>query len=129
MAEGGCLCGAVRYRTSGAPRWTALCHCDSCRRACSAPVVAWMGYTPETVEWSGERTFYKSSDIALRGFCAKCGSQMSFESTRWPGELHLYGVSLDNPEDYVPDLHCHHAERLAWLHVEDDLPKHKASAE
>ena len=132
MAEtertGGCLCGAVRYRLTGAPKWTALCHCESCRRSASAPVVAWMGYAPDSVTWDGDRAFYESSDIATRGFCPKCGSQMSFESTRWPGEIHLYAVSLDEPEVYVPQLHCHHAEHLTWLNVEDDLPRHEGSA-
>ncbi len=132
MAErrgGGCACGAVRFEAVGPPKWTALCHCESCRRHCSAPVVAWMGYTPETVRWTGERKMRRSSDIATRGFCADCGTQLSFESTRWPGELHLYAVALDDPSDYAPDLHCHMAEQLAWLHIEDDLPRYPATAE
>lgn len=130
MAErgGGCLCGAVRYTLSGPPKWTALCHCESCRRAASAPVVAWMGFEPSQVTWEGERAFYRSSDIAKRGFCAECGSPMSFESTRWPGEVHLYAASLDDPSEYTPQLHCHHDEHLAWLPIKDDLPRYAASA-
>ncbi len=127
--QGGCLCGAVRYSLSAPPKWTALCHCESCRRAASAPVVAWMGFAPDQVTWTGQRASYKSSDIATRTFCPNCGSQMSFESTRWPGEIHLYGVSLDNPEAYVPELHCHTAEHLDWLQVTDDLPRHPRSAD
>lgn len=133
MAEvwqtGGCLCGAVRYALAAPPKWTALCHCESCRRAASAPVVAWMGFAPEQVAWTGQRTRYRSSPIATRTFCPVCGSQMSFESTRWPGEIHLYGVSLDDPEAYVPDLHCYTDEHLSWLQVADDLPRHARSAD
>ena len=125
---GHCLCGAIRYTAPDTPKWTALCHCESCRRAASAPVVAWMGFATEDVHWTGERAFYHSSDIATRGFCPTCGTQMSFESTRWPGEIHLYGVSRTDPENYIPDLHCHHGERLRWLTVTDDLPRHAASA-
>ncbi|MEM6306109.1 MAG: GFA family protein [Pseudomonadota bacterium] len=127
--QGGCPCGAVRFEVTGPPKWTALCHCESCRRYCSAPVVAWMGYTPQTVRWTGSRTLRESSPIATRGFCAQCGTQLSFESTRWPGELHLYAVSLDDPSDYTPELHCHHAERLSWLHLADALPRFEGSAE
>jgi hypothetical protein len=126
---GRCLCGAVRYETATPPAWTALCHCESCRRAASAPIVAWMGFAVEDVRWQGERAFYKSSKIATRGFCPKCGTQMSFESTRWPGELHLYGTSRDDPENYVPDLHCHHDEALDWLQISDTLRKCPGSAE
>ena len=127
--EGRCQCGAVRYRLTSDPKWTALCHCESCRRAASTPIVAWMGFETAHVHWSGERAFYKSSQIATRGFCPKCGTQMSFESTTWPGEIHLYAVSLDDPTDYVPELHCHHAEALPWLHTADALPRFEGKAD
>ena len=127
--EGGCLCGAVRYALSAPPKWTALCHCDSCRRAASAPLVAWMGFKPDQVTWQGERQIYASSQHSKRSFCPTCGSQMSFESTRWPGEIHLYGVSLDTPEAYIPQLHCYTDEALSWLHMTDDLPRFRQSAD
>lgn len=127
--SGRCLCGAVRYVLSVPPKWTALCHCDSCRRATSAPVVGWMGFPTDSVTWDGPRTTYKSSAHARRSFCPTCGSQMSFESTRWPGELHLYAVSLDDPTLYVPQLHCYTDEHLGWLEISDDLPRHPGSAD
>ena len=74
-------------------------------------------------------TFYKSSDIATRGFCRICGTQMSFESTRWPCEIHLFAISLDDPQKYEPQLHCHYAERVEWLNTVDALPKQDGSAE
>lgn len=125
---GRCACGAVRYTAPETPLWTALCHCESCRRAASAPLVAWMGFPKDAVQWTGPRAFHRSSGIATRSFCPTCGSPMSFESTRWPGELHLYAASLDDPERYTPDLHCHHGEHLSWLKVADDLPRHEGSA-
>ena len=53
---------------------------------------------------------------------------MSFESKNWPGEIHLYGISLDDPEAYVPQLHCYRDEHLSWLKIEDELPKFSGSA-
>ena len=126
---GRCLCGAIRYRADAPPLWTTMCHCDSCRRACSAPIVAWMGFATESVSWTGKRAFYASSPQATRGFCPTCGTQMSFESTHWPGEIHLFAVSSDQPERYTPQSHCHFAERLEWLGINDDLPKWPATAE
>ncbi len=132
MAEnwqsGGCACGAVRYDLFAPPKWTALCHCEDCRRAASSPVVAWMGFAPDQVYWSGKRHFHRSSAHAVRGFCGTCGGQMSFESDRWPGEIHLYGASLDAPEAYRPQLHCYTAEHLSWLALHDDLPRYPGTA-
>ena len=54
---------------------------------------------------------------------------MSFESTRWPGEIHLYAISLDDPQKYEPQLHCHYAERVDWLNSLDALQKYDVSAE
>ena len=127
--SGHCLCGKIKYQVKTEPKWTALCHCDSCRRACSAPIVAWMGFDPIAVEWQGERTFFKSSKTAIRGFCNTCGTQMSFESTRWPGEIHLYAISLEDPQGYEPQLHCYYAERVNWLNVVDALAKHDGFAD
>ena len=54
---------------------------------------------------------------------------MSFESTRWPGKIHLYAISLDDQKNYTPQLHCHYAERVDWLNAVDTLPKYDVSAE
>lgn len=126
---GRCLCGQVGYVAPATPKWTALCHCESCRRAASAAVVAWMGFDEADVEWHGVRRFYRSSGVAQRSFCPECGTQMSFQSTRWPGEIHLYGVSRDDPENFRADLHCHYDERLPWVAADDVLPKYGGSAD
>ena len=41
MGEGGCLCGALRYRLDAAPLDIGYCHCSMCRRSTGAPVLAW----------------------------------------------------------------------------------------
>ena len=41
---GRCLCGAIRYRAGGAPKWIANCHCDSCRRVTGAPLTTYAGF-------------------------------------------------------------------------------------
>jgi len=42
--EGGCLCKAVRFRVTGDPLHSVICHCHSCRRASGAPSVAWLTF-------------------------------------------------------------------------------------
>ena len=40
--EGGCLCGAIRYRLRGPVSWVGHCHCIQCRRAAGSPAVTWL---------------------------------------------------------------------------------------
>lgn len=126
--KGRCLCRAVSFSAKSPPIWTALCHCESCRRAASAPIVPWMGFAVGDVTWTGERAFYQSSEGVRRSFCPTCGTSLSFEGARWPGEIHVYATSLENPETYVPELHCYYDERLPWLHTVDDLPRYGGAA-
>jgi hypothetical protein len=41
LHQGGCLCGAVRYRITRQPVAMTRCHCRSCRLASGSPVMAW----------------------------------------------------------------------------------------
>ena len=41
---GGCLCGAVRFLATGAPKSVFWCHCQSCRRHSGAPVSVFVGF-------------------------------------------------------------------------------------
>ena len=62
--EGGCQCGAVRWRASGPPLMTAVCHCSMCRRAHAAPAVAWAMFSDAQVRVGGQARTYASSSGA-----------------------------------------------------------------
>jgi len=88
--EGGCQCGAVRYVLTGTPVMAALCHCTMCRRANAAPAVGWAMFSEEQVRFTkGPPTQYASSPEAKRGFCAQCGTQISFTASYIPGLIDI----------------------------------------
>lgn len=117
---GGCLCGAVRYRTVGRPLWTAYCHCKSCRRATGSALAAYAGYAADRFAYTaGEPALFQSSAGVRRGFCARCGSPLTYEGDRWPGEVHVHIGTLDAPDDFPPQGHAFETERLPWLHIAD----------
>lgn len=126
-ASGRCLCGAVRYKFDpDAVLWCGYCHCDSCRRACSAPVTAYFGVRRSAWRWFGQAAAqFQSSAHATRYFCQTCGSQLGFRTDKLPDEFHGFAASLDDPVDFAPQAHFFHAEALPWLHIDDDLTRHE----
>ena len=77
---GGCLCGAVRYRVTGPSVWKALCYCESCTRAAGAPALAWAGFEKSRFEvLEGGLAIHESSPGVLRGFCARCGTTLTYQ--------------------------------------------------
>lgn len=122
MTVGGCLCGAVRWTYQGKPNWVAHCHCESCRRTCSAPVTTFVGVPRAALVWQGESPqIYQSSPGVRRSFCGTCGAPVSFDADRYPHEVHLYAAGHDDPAALTPRAHVYAAEALPWLHIEDGL--------
>lgn len=123
--EGGCLCGALRYRVHGTPFDIDYCHCRMCQKSTGAPVGVWMDFKIEQVEWlSGAPKEYASSDTVRRGFCAECGSAISFRDTRYSGYYTLAIVSLDDPDVFSPNYHIHMDSSPEWFSLSDELEKH-----
>jgi hypothetical protein len=104
--------------------WAAMCHCEDCRRAASSDYVSWFAVRREDVTWQGPRKCYRSSSKVTRSFCECCGTPTSFETEVFADETHLYAVTLDDPTPYRPTAHIFWSERLPWVQVADDLPKH-----
>ncbi len=121
---GRCLCGATTYRCTAAPLWQSHCHCESCRRATASPFTSFFGIANGAWDWTGTPpATYNSSPGTHRDFCPTCGTQMTYRSTKYPGECHFYAATLDRPETFAPTAHVHTAEQLPWLHLADGLPR------
>ena len=124
-AEGGCLCGAVRYRIEGAPRVSLICHCQSCRKAAGAPSVAWVTVATAHLEWRrGEPERYRSSAPVVRGFCARCGTPLTWSHERSPEEIDVTTASLDDPARYPPTREVWLSERIDWEVANPALTAH-----
>ena len=126
MVLGHCACKAIQWSTEAAVIWAGHCHCESCRRACSAPLTSWIGLPVNQVSWQGEPTVWSSSPNVQRGHCGKCASPLFYRSQRWPKEIHLYAATLENPKFFSSQAHYHFAERVNWLSYNDGLKKFMA---
>lgn len=121
---GRCLCGAVTYQCSAEPLWQGHCHCESCRRATASPMTSYFGMADGTWQINGlPLSTWESSPGTIREFCPRCGTQMTYRSSRFPGERHFFAATLDHPEAFRPAAHYFWAEHLPWLCLCDDLPR------
>ncbi|MEE2567714.1 GFA family protein [Hyphobacterium marinum] len=117
--SGRCGCGAVSFVTEGPPKFVANCHCGDCRKATGAAFSTWVGYRNDQVRWTGERTVFQSSPGVSRGFCAACGSPLTYQGEKWPGETHLLIGAFDQPEAFIPTGHVFADEALPWSKPDD----------
>lgn len=120
---GSCLCGDLRFEAQLPSKWVAHCHCTMCRRAHGAPLVTWVGFQADAVQFIDPQLrlrWFESSPGAQRGFCDRCGTTLFFRAERWPGELHIVRSNFDGPVDREPQVHVHCATQVSWLLLGDD---------
>ena len=113
--EGRCLCGDVRFRASGEPKWVLWCHCESCRRHSGAPASVFVSFADDAVAATqGAITKYTSSPGVERGFCARCGSTLTCSNENLPNETHYHIGAFDRAADLAPTGEFFPEERLPW---------------
>jgi hypothetical protein len=126
--SGHCLCGELQYEFDQPPIWVGHCHCASCRRNTGSAVATFVGVASSSFRMKhGTRSFYESSRGVRRSFCDHCGTPLAYESTRFPGELHLFIGTLDDPNRFRPAFHVHCSERIPRFEVRDELPRYPGS--
>jgi hypothetical protein len=127
--EGGCLCGAVRYRFTGEPRAAGLCHCISCRRAAGAPAVAWTVVPRANVAFtSGSPVRFRSTPSVERTFCGQCGTPLTYQSDEAPTTIDITTATLDRPEKFPPRKEIWLDHRIAWMVTNPALEHYAGSS-
>ena len=77
---GGCQCGAVRYAVTAEPEKPSICHCRRCQKAFGASFAPLASVKKAAFEWTrGQPTRFRSSSLVSRGFCALCGTPLTYE--------------------------------------------------
>ena len=119
--DGGCLCGAVRYRARPEKREGYYCHCRMCQLAFGNTRAAFLNLPKSAVLWETEPQYYASSTFARRGFCGRCGTPLCFEYVD-SARMDLAVGSLDDPAAITPTSHFAIETRVANWHADDGLP-------
>lgn len=128
ISTGGCLCGAVRYTVKGPLRDVVNCHCSMCRRLhgsfgphSKAPKANITITRDDGLAW------YKTSDVARRGFCRDCGSNLFWEPVGQDATGIVAG-SLDDPAGLRTIGHIFVGEKPGFYEISDELPQFEGSS-
>ncbi|MEJ1158244.1 GFA family protein [Prosthecomicrobium sp. N25] len=116
---GGCQCGAVRFRAASLGR-ASICHCRMCQKAFGSffgPLV-----TAHGLVWTrGEPACFRSSNKVRRGFCAACGTPLTYEPDGFDAVEIAIGA-FDDPAAIRPAIQLGTESRVPWFHELADLP-------
>ena len=122
--EGGCLCGAVRFKTEGEPANVRICHCRNCQKAMGSPFFARALFDQRALRIEGDTAQYLSSEALERVFCKKCGSRLFSRRTNGT----MVGVALavfDDRNAFAPTEHIWVSEKMTWVRLDDGLPQYQ----
>ena len=127
VMTGGCACGKVRFSVAIDNDDAYLCHCRMCQRATGSVSIAFKQVRQADLAWEGAPDWYDSSPIAIRPYCAGCGTSLGFKFKEGSEKIDLTVASFDDPSRFVPKWHFG-AESIhrAWLNTEG-LPEHKTT--
>ncbi len=124
--EGGCSCGAVRYRLSAEPMFVHCCHCLNCQRQTGsafvinllieADCVELLGAQPQPVEVPRE---HGRPQRIFR--CPQCEVAV-FSAYSQPQVWFVRGGTLDDPTTITPDVHIYTRSKVGWLSLPDSTP-------
>lgn len=118
--DGGCRCGAVRFRVSTAPLFTAVCHCTGCQRMTASaysttlavPQDGFAVTEGETVIGGlhGERLHHRH--------CDRCKSWLFTTFEPATGFVNVRATMLDDPSWFTPFIENYASEALPWARVD-----------
>lgn len=119
--SGGCQCGAVRFRVAGEPGRASICWCRMCQKAYGGPFGALVTVTVADLTWTrGQRATFQSSDAVRRGFCAACGTPLTYEYGEKKIDLSVF--AFDDPSAVEPGVQLAVEGRPAWMEHLADMP-------
>jgi hypothetical protein len=127
IREGGCLCGAVRFRAEGEPVNVRICHCRNCQKAMGSPFFARALFAQAALTVEGETARYPSSELLERVFCPTCGARLFAWRTvdSWAG---VALAAFDDRNAFAPTAHMWVSEKMDWIRLDDGLPQYPETA-
>jgi hypothetical protein len=123
IREGGCLCGAVRFKAEGEPMDVRICHCRNCQKAMGSPFFARALFRQSALTIQGETARYPSSAALDRVYCKTCGTRL-FAWRRTGNTAGIALAAFDDRNAFSPGAHTWVSEKMDWVKLDDGLPQY-----
>ena len=125
--EGGCYCGAVRYRTEGDAMFKGQCHCRECQYGSGGSPNIVMAMPESGFSYTkGKPAAFRRSDLdnpVTREFCAACGTQLISKAPSLPGAMLIKVGTLDDPSAFgEPQMAIYLCDKQSFHQVPDGVP-------
>jgi hypothetical protein len=129
IRTGGCLCGAVRYESTGDPVFSLQCHCRDCQRQTGSAYIAAMRVPAAgfRITKGAPKQYVSTSDggnRVTRAFCGDCGSPIYIQVSTRPDLVGLRVGTLDDPSEFHPEADIFVKSAQPWDHMNPALPKY-----
>jgi hypothetical protein len=126
LREGGCACGALRYRLASEPMFVHCCHCLNCQRQTGSAFVINLLIERERVEvlaGTPQAVDAPRDDGSVQRIfrCPDCQVAIFSEYSR-PKVLFVRGGTLDDPTDVTPDVHIFTRSKVRWVTIPPGTP-------
>ena len=99
--EGGCYCGALRFKAEGDSLLKGQCHCRECQYISGGAPNIVMGMPEAGFSYTkGEPKAFQRPDLetpVTREFCGACGTHILSRAPGMPGAVLLKVGSFDDP--------------------------------
>jgi hypothetical protein len=124
--EGGCACGAVRYRLTSEPMFIHCCHCLNCQRQTGSAFVINLLIEADRVEVVAGTPVAvhapRDDGSVQRIFrCPSCQVAL-FSHYSAPAVWFVRAGTLDDPSDITPDVHIFTRSKVGWVTIPDGAP-------
>lgn len=125
--DGGCACGAVRYRVTGEPVVSMACHCTFCQRRLGSAFATFAYFDEKHVEFTqGQLTIYEHhSDESGRWvrteFCPRCGTTLTHTAEARPGMRTIAAGTFDDPGWIRIERHIWVRSKRPWVVLPPDV--------
>ena len=118
-----CLCEGVKIKVKGKLRHVINCHCSQCMKT-HGNYAAYTACSEDKIIFIKKRTlkWYKSSNIAKRGFCSTCGASMFYKLLK-SNNISIAAGLFHNPTKLKTHSNIFTKDKLDYYKLDRSLPK------